>query len=207
MDETSCGYLDAAMDRDQELVKAALRGDFTAFDALVELNWRKVASVSRVFLRDPNDVDDAVQETFVKAFENLHSFRGTASLQTWLLRIAVNCCKNRRRSFWSRWVVLGGDGDERKSDGSASLVGSIGAGGLDRSGGMDAFDASIQSKAVRGAVARLPEKYRLPIQMHYFEEMKGAEIAAVLGWNESTVWSRIYAGCKMLRKSLAGWSG
>ena len=52
MDGTSCGYLDAAMDGDQEIVKAALGGDFAAFDKLVDLNWRKIASVSRVFLRD-----------------------------------------------------------------------------------------------------------------------------------------------------------
>src|SRR5690242_11198348 len=107
MTSEACGCAEGAgrLD-DRDLVEAAARGDHSAFDAIVESHWRKVASVVGQFTRNPDEVDDTVQETFIRAFANLLGFRGQASVRTWLIRIAINLCKNRRQSFWRRWVVL-----------------------------------------------------------------------------------------------------
>ena len=90
-------------------VRATLDGDRVAFDSLVERHWRKIASVVGRFLSDPNDVEDTVQETFVRAYEHLRHFRGEASVRTWLIRIAVNLCKTRLSEFWHRRVSLTDD--------------------------------------------------------------------------------------------------
>jgi RNA polymerase sigma-70 factor (ECF subfamily) len=182
---------DGVEDEERQWVRATLDGDLAAFDRLIERHWRKVASVVGRFLTDPNDVDDTVQETFVRAFESLRGFRGEASVRTWLLRIALNACRSKRGEYWRRRVTL-------TEDDSAFDGGVTGSPAL-------AEAVVLQAEwehALRAALRRLPEKLRLPIVLHFFEELSGAEIAAVLGWNQSTVWSRIYAGCRLLRKSL-----
>jgi RNA polymerase sigma-70 factor, ECF subfamily len=185
---------DGAEEEERRWVRAALEGDLAAFDALVARHWRKVASVAGCFLSDANDVEDAVQETFVRAFEGLRGFRGDASVRTWLIRIAVNLCKNRRGEFWRRRVML--------TDDDAALR-------TEPAGAPALADAALLQgeweRALHVAMAQLAERHRLPILLHFFEDLSGAEIAAVLGWNESTVWSRIYAGCRVLRKKLASY--
>jgi RNA polymerase sigma-70 factor, ECF subfamily len=182
---------DATEDEERRWVRATLAGDRAAFDRLVERHWPRVASLVGRFLSDSNDVEDAVQETFVRAFQNLRGFRGEASVRTWLLRIALNACRRRRSEFWRRRVSL--TDDERLLD-------------LEAPGAHALAEAVLlQSEwesALRAALRRLPDRLRLPIILHFFEDLSGAEIAAVLGWNQSTVWSRIYAGCRQLRRSL-----
>jgi RNA polymerase sigma-70 factor, ECF subfamily len=178
----------AARDTDQQLVEAALAGDLTAFDALVERYWRKLASVAGRFLDDPNEVDDAVQEALVRAFQRLQGFRGEASVQTWLIRIVVNICRNRHRSGWRRFVSLF---DSPMEAGPATQDPQLLA------------ETALALEELGEAVQRLPERLRLPLVLHFYEDLSGPEIAAVLGWNESTVWSRIYAAYRELRKQLA----
>jgi RNA polymerase sigma factor (sigma-70 family) len=182
---------DAADDEERRWVRATLDGDRTAFDRLVERHWRKVSSLVGRFLTDPNDVEDTVQETFVRAFQNLRGFRGEASVRTWLLRIALNTCRSRRGEFWRRRVSL--VDDHRLLD-------------LETPGAYALAEAVLLQAewehALRAALGRLPDRLRIPIILHFFEDLSGAEIAAILGWNQSTVWSRIYAGCRQLRRAL-----
>ncbi|HLK58793.1 MAG TPA: RNA polymerase sigma factor [Chthonomonadaceae bacterium] len=182
-----------ALEEERRLVEAALGGDYSAFDTLVERHWRKVASVAGRLLQDANEAEDVVQETFIRAFESLKSFRGQAGFQTWLIRITINQCKNRRQTWWKRRVLL------HEPDQTPTHIPSP------EQGGETVVLQEEQAKAVQSAVRQLPEKYRLPIVLHYFEELTGAEIAAVLGWKESLVWSRIYSGYRELRKRLAAW--
>lgn len=187
------GSVIACMEDEAEhrLVQSALTGDRSAFDALVDRHWRKIVSVIGRFLHDRNDVEDVLQETFVRAFQNLGGFRGESSVQTWLIRIALNISLNRKKGFWRRRVTLTDRWDEWTEPGADAKA--------------QAESALIDGeweRRVHCALGRLPEKHRLPILLHFYEDLTGAEIAAILGWNESTVWSRIYAGCKQLRKSL-----
>jgi RNA polymerase sigma-70 factor (ECF subfamily) len=182
-----------ASGEDHLLVESALGGDYSAFDTLVERHWRKVASVAGRFLQDSNEAEDVVQETFIRAFESLQTFRGQAGFQTWLIRITINQCKNRQQTWWKRRVMLHEPNlppahSSSHQPGSEKIV-----------------LQDEKSRAVQNAVRQLPEKYRLPIVLHYFEDLTGAEVAAVLGWKESLVWSRIYAGYRELRKRLTDW--
>jgi RNA polymerase sigma-70 factor (ECF subfamily) len=82
---------------EQALVRSAQTGTEEAFAAIYRLHKRKVASVCRRYLRDPGDVEDAVQETFLKAFVALPRFNGQFRLGAWLARIAVNTAIDRSR--------------------------------------------------------------------------------------------------------------
>src|ERR1700747_1601194 len=92
------------------------------FDAIVRRHQRRVHRFLLMMLRDPDEADNLTQECFLRAFQNLSSFRGESSLETWLLRIAANLARdharNRKASFWRRLLGL----DEETENGTAAHV-------------------------------------------------------------------------------------
>lgn len=89
---------------EQRLVRSVLNGDDAAFDALVRQHSAQVTSAVRRVSNEPNEVEDIVQEAFLRAYQHLRRFRGRSQLRTWLIQIAVNVCRDRQRSFWKRRV-------------------------------------------------------------------------------------------------------
>jgi RNA polymerase sigma factor (sigma-70 family) len=173
-------------DEDARLVQRVLAGESGAFEALAARHSGPVAAVARRFVRDPNDLEDVVQETFLRAYRNLRRYRGGAAFRTWLIQIALNVCRDQRRTFWSRRVDLSED---------PSL--------LSEPSAQDGFSRDlVLRQALHRAIAQLPERLMVPFVLNALEELSGAEIAAVLGCSESTVWTRIYTARKRLRAQL-----
>lgn len=178
-----------AQDEEERLWRAAAAEERGAFELLVSRYRGKVASVAGRLLNNRDDVEDAVQETFLRAYQQLSRFRGECGIRAWLVAIAVNVCRNKRRGFWRWRRLLSESGpflhpvseDPRKH-----------------------AEDRLARGELESAVARLPDPLRLPFTLRFYEELTGAEIAAALGWNESTVWSRIYAAQRELRKKLEG---
>src|SRR6266446_4122439 len=81
-------------DLDQQLVEQAQRGDKHAFELLVSKYQRKLGRLLSRFIRDSTEVEDVAQETFIKAYCALPSFRGDSAFYTWLYRIGINTAKN-----------------------------------------------------------------------------------------------------------------
>src|SRR5712671_5302262 len=79
---------------DQLLVEQAQGGDKHAFERLVSKYQRKLARLLSRFIRDSTEVEDVTQETFIKAYRALPSFRGDSAFYTWLYRIGINTAKN-----------------------------------------------------------------------------------------------------------------
>lgn len=79
---------------EQELITKARDGDRQAFDCLMLAYQNRITKLLRRYIQDPNEIFDVVQETFIKAYSSLASFRGDSSFYTWLYRIAVNTAKN-----------------------------------------------------------------------------------------------------------------
>ncbi|TXI47974.1 MAG: RNA polymerase sigma factor RpoE, partial [Lysobacter sp.] len=79
---------------DQQLVERVQRGDKQAFGLLVAKYQRKLARLLSRLIRDPAEVEDVAQETFIKAYRALPSFRGDSAFYTWLYRIGINTAKN-----------------------------------------------------------------------------------------------------------------
>src|SRR5881227_1093232 len=90
-----------------ELIAAVLRGDSASFEPLVEKYSPRLFATARRYARRESEVEDIVQEVFLKAFHKLNSFRGDAPFEHWLMRLAVRTCydflrahqRNRETSF------------------------------------------------------------------------------------------------------------
>ena len=134
-------------------------------------------------LQDKGLAEDAVQETFLKAFRSMSSFRGECSEKTWLTRIAVNTCRDMQRGGWFRHI--------------------------DRRVTLDMLPEAIVQPTedhsdLTLAVINLPRKYREAIMLYYYQDMDTTEIGAALGIAQSSVSNRLRKGRELLRKTLEG---
>lgn len=153
------------------------------FDMLIERYQRDLLRTCTMILKDAHLAEDAVQETFLLAYQNLPRFRGESSARTWLVRIAVNTCRNMRRRAWFRH-------EDRRVD-------------------LDTLPVSVPgmsetSVALMGEVLRLPQKEREAVWLYYYQEMTAAEVAQSLGVSASAVAKRLSRAREKLRKALGG---
>lgn len=176
------------MDRelDQELVERAQKGDKRAFELLVMKYQRKLARLLSRMVRDPAEIEDITQESFIKAYRALPQFRGESAFYTWLYRIAVNTAKNylvargRRAPTTTEFSSEDAEGFE-----DAELLRDIAT-----------PDAELQTKQIAGAVNKaveaLPEELRTAITLREIEGLSYEEIAQMMDCPIGTVRSRIF---------------
>lgn len=135
-------------------------------------------------LRDRYLAQDAVQETFLKAYLKRETFRGgsESSEGAWLARIAVNVCRDQQRTAWFRFV----DGRVSMDALSPAAAGSV-----------------EEAVLLKDAVRSLPEKYGRVVRMRYYQDMTAEEIAAVLHQSTDSVYRRLREARAMLGEMLA----
>ena len=148
---------------------------------LVEQYQTDLLRLCYIQLHDTALAEDAVQETFIKAYRSFPSFRGDCSEKTWLMRIAVNTCRDMIHSAWFRHL------DRRITP--EQLPESC------EQTDEEAVDLTIE-------VMRLSQKHREVILLYYYENMTTDEIAQALGVAKSTVSVRLEQGRQNLRKML-----
>ena len=136
-----------------------------------------------VQLQDQALAEDAVQETFLKAYKGFASFRGDSSEKTWLTRIAVNTCRDFQRGGWFKHT-------DRRVTPDMLPVGTVQPDTED-------LDLSL-------AVMKLPRKMREAILLYYYQDMSTEEIAETLDIAQSSVSNRLRRGREKLRKLLEG---
>lgn len=136
-----------------------------------------------LYLRDEAMAEDAVQETFLKAYRAMEGFRGDSSERTWLTRIAINTCRDFRRAAWFRLI------DPRASLDSVPL----------------AEDGPQADDTVVLAVMRLPAKYREAVLLRHYQNLSLREIGEILHMPVPSVSSRLLRAREMLRSKLKGW--
>ncbi len=137
-----------------------------------------------VYLKDAQLSEDAVQETFLKVYQKHSSFRHDCSEKSWVMRIAINICKDILRTPWIKKV-------DRTLPVEEQLA------GVGKSGHSDSF--------IMEEVLRLPAKYKDVILLRYYENMKLSEISDALHLSERTVRTRIGEANKRLHQRLEGW--
>ena len=176
------------MTEETDLLERALQQDERAFAALCDCHrarlWRIVSSVSR-----SSDREDLVQESVIRAYGALKSYRREASFASWLSRIAINVVHDYQKSAWRRRVVSFPEGWEPAEFPENALE--------------SRYELIELQRRVRREVAKLATSQRTPIWLHYFEGFTFAEIARLELTAESTIRSRIHAGRKVLAKKLS----
>lgn len=125
-----------------------------------------------LYLRDRVLAEDALQDTYIRAWEHQDSFEEGTNEKAWLVRIAVNVCKNMLRSPWNRRVEV---------ENFEELV------GVSR----NEYEQVNKQIDVMNAVLKLKEKYRIVILLYYYEELSVKEISEIIGEKESTVLTRL----------------
>ncbi len=170
---------------DKELVSRVQQGDKAAFDLLVRKYQHKVAKLISRFVYDRAEVDDVVQEVFIKAYRAIANFRGDSAFYTWLYRIAVNTAKNYLVSMGRR--PRGVDIETEQAEGleSASELREIAT--PERSLLADEIVATI-AKTIEG----LPPDLQEAITLREIEGLSYEEIAKVMDCPIGTVRSRIF---------------
>lgn len=137
-----------------------------AFDTLMRTYSEPLYNHIRKMVINHDDANDLLQNVFIKAWNNLHNFRGEAKLTTWLYKIAVNECINHLKRERSRFNIASNDEND------SFLLDNIEADSY--------FDGDEARAQLQKAIASLPEKQRLVFNMRYFDEMKYEEISDIL---------------------------
>ena len=172
---------------DAELVEEARRGDARAYEELVR-RYQDVAART-AYLVAGAEVEDIVQEAFVKAYRALGRFRAGSPFRPWILRIVANEARNRRRAAGRRArLELRVAGDRPSGDAAPSPEATV----------ME----EDERRMVLEAVNRLREKDRLVIGYRFFLELSERETAEALGVRPGTVKSRTARSLARLRKEL-----
>ena len=171
---------------DRILVERVQNGDKQAFGLLVAKYQRKLARLLSRMIRDPFEVEDIAQETFIRAYRALPGFRNDSAFYTWLYRIGVNTAKN--------WLISHG----RKAPTSTPLD-SEEAEGIDEAELLrdtDTPERLLMSKQIAGtvnaAVDALPEDLRTAVTLREIDGLSYEEIAQVMDCPIGTVRSRIF---------------
>jgi len=178
---------------DAEYIAAVLKGDVSAFEPLVVKYQPRVFATARRYARRESEVEDIVQEVFIKAFQKLSSFRGDAPFEHWLMRVAVRTCYDFLRKYQrNRETALAEISEEE--DRWLDSVASSPAGEND------------DPDAARALVARLLEQLspadRIVITLLEIEGKSVKEIAALTGWSVSLVKVRAFRARAKMRKLL-----
>ena len=137
-----------------------------------------------IYLRDRTAAEDAVQETFIKAFRNIGTFREESSEKTWLIRIAINCCRDYRKSAWYRYI------DPRIS--------------IDQLPILSYAFPSDEHIALTMAIMKLKPKYLEAVLLYFYEGYTMKEIAKMLNLTEAAISSRIHKAKQKLKDELEG---
>lgn len=137
-----------------------------------------------LYLRDQSLAEDALQETFLKAYRSMHTFRGASGEKTWLMRIAINTCKDMRRLSWFRRVDLR-TALEDLPEGS--------------------YPFTPQDDWLVREIMGLSSRYREVVLLRYYQNMPVAEVAKALGIPASTAYARLKKAQGILKRELERW--
>ncbi len=190
----SCG---ADNTRDSELIAAILAGKTELYHALIRPHQRQVYAMALSFMKNEEDAEDVAQDTFVRAIQNLRTFRGDSKFGTWLISIALNEARNRlRRRFVTRQVPIEEVWDEGTSVSPVLLRDW-------RELPSEIVERKEIRKLLARAVQRLPAIYRQVFLLRDVHELNVNDTAKLLNISTSLVKVRSHRARIMLQRMLA----
>ncbi|MGE0717506.1 MAG: RNA polymerase sigma factor [Alphaproteobacteria bacterium] len=172
---------------DEDLMARTGRGDRLAYARLVDRHLGRVHAVARRFLADAAEAEDVTQEAFLRVWIQAPRWRPDgARFTTWLYRIAVNLCIDRRRKVTPLPLEAAGEPEDARPDGFALR-----------------HREEVQA-ALSGAIAALPENQRAAVLLSYYEGLGNAETATILGTTVGAVESLLVRARRTLKDRLGG---
>jgi len=181
---------------DQLLVERVQRGDKQAFGLLVSKYQRKLGRLLSRLIRDPAEVEDVAQETFIKAYRALPSFRGDSAFYTWLYRIGINTAKN--------YLVSQGRRAPTSTEFDSEEAETFEEGDQLRDINMPEWLLMTKQigDTVNVAMEALPEELRTAIVLREIEGLSYEEIATIMECPIGTVRSRIFRAREAISEKL-----
>jgi RNA polymerase sigma-70 factor (ECF subfamily) len=180
------------VETDEELVTAFRGGNLSAFDTLVQRWERKIQGAVYRIMGSGEDARDLTQETFLRAYRGLPSFKSEARFSSWLYQIALNLCRDRLRQRRGKTLMSIDDLEpataariERTEATAQELV-----------------EARDLARVVASAMSELPEEQREVIVLKEYQGLTFQEIADTLAVPVSTVKTRLYRGLVQMRERL-----
>ena len=180
---------------DKQLVERVKKGDKAAFDALVLKYQHKLVKLISRYIKDPSEVLDVAQESFLKAYRAIPRFRGESAFYTWLYRIAINTAKNHLVAQGRRPPGEDIDSGEAEQYGGESDL-------KDQATPERLLLRDEIERTVIEAIEQLPEELRTAITLRELEGMSYEEIAQAMDCPIGTVRSRIFRAREAINQRL-----
>lgn len=174
-----------AVDPDRELAERFQQGERGAFDQIVKRHQKGVYRVIRRYVRSDADAADVSQQVFVRAFKGLASFRGAASVRSWLYRIGINCALS-----WLR--------DHKREQPAEIAEDAL----TEAHAGPGRIADGQESARLRAAVEKLPPKQKLVLELRVFDDLSFREVAELADCTENTAKVNFHYAVKKLRELL-----
>jgi len=182
---------------EQTLVRRARQGDLAAYDDLVRRYQERIYATIYHMTSNHEDANDLAQETFIKAFQALKSFKGGSSFYTWIYRIAVNKTINFLKQRKNRSHMSLNDLDFN-AENDPDLVALV----SEKTPRREANLAELQEK-LNEAMHKLSEPHRLVVTLHDVQGLAHDEIAEIMECNIGTVRSRLFYARQQLQAYLS----
>ena len=182
--------------QEEQLVRKAQSGDDSAFEQLLLQHQKNVYNLCLRLLQNPDDAQDAAQESFLRAWRNLDQYHFDAAFSTWLYRLTRNLCldelRKKKRRPQTSLSVQDEEGEERELEiADPAPVPE------------EALLQKEQQRAVALAMEQLPPEQREILQLRVVQELPYEQIAEILGLPVGTVKSRLARARIQLKKNLA----
>ena len=180
------------------LIRAAQKGDERAFEELVRLYDQHVLRLALNLLRSPEDANDIYQETFLRVYKNLHSFRFDCSFHTWLYRIVTNLCLDALRK---RRVRREEDTVVETYDGVLDRMDTVEEGRADGDPQRRLFSRQLQDR-IKSVLSDMTPRERTVFEMRHYQGLRLRAIGEVLGTSEEAAKNCLFRATQKMRAAL-----
>lgn len=181
---------------EQKLIEGLKRSDSNAYGELYRQYADKIGGIARSYL-GVDDVEDVVQEVFIKIYKNVKKFRGDSSLSTWVYRITVNVCKDMLGRKQRRKEILTNFGEQEDEDSKNNIREPV-----DESMPSDELMKALSAEEISKAIDSLSKEDKLLINLREIEGMSYEQIAEIMDKPVGTVKSRLHYARERLKNIL-----
>lgn len=182
---------------DEEVVERVMNGEKGAYELIMRKYNPRLFRIARSYLKNEDEIEDVIQEAYIKAYEQMPRFEKRSSFSTWLIRIVINEALARLKHR-KRFTSITYDGPE-----NAGFVRELPAQLPNKETPIEKLMNTELKDILEKAVDRLPQKYRAVFLMREIEEMSVAETSASLEISETNVKVRLSRAKEMLRETIS----